>query len=88
MAVVKLAEIILVPKDGGTVIRPEIWAEAEKLVGAITQIQVRGGFLPDPNSDLYALHGASMVWLNPYEDSDLIPITFPSLHVLHLRKKL
>ena len=52
MAVVKLAEIILVPKDGGNVIRPEIWAEAEKLVGAITQIQVRGGFLPDPNSDL------------------------------------
>ena len=61
MAVVKLAEIILVPKDGGNVIRPEIWAEAEKLVGAITQIQVRGGFLPDSNSDLYALHGASMV---------------------------
>ena len=61
MAVVKLAEIILVPKDGGNVIRPEIWAEAEKLVGAITQIKVRGGFLPDPNPDLYALHGASMV---------------------------
>jgi hypothetical protein len=35
-----LADIVLVPKDGGNVIRPELWAEAERLVEAIALIEV------------------------------------------------
>jgi hypothetical protein len=36
----QLADIVLVPKDGGNVIRPELWAEAERLVEAIALIEV------------------------------------------------
>jgi hypothetical protein len=38
---VQLVDMVLVPKDGGNVIRPELWAEAEKLVEAIGKIEVK-----------------------------------------------
>ncbi len=40
----QLADIVLVPKDGGNVIRPELWAEAERLVEAIALIEVTDNF--------------------------------------------
>jgi hypothetical protein len=40
----QLADIVLVPKDGGNVIRPELWAEAERLVEAIALIEVTPNF--------------------------------------------
>ena len=40
----QLADIVLVPKDGGNVIRPELWAEAESLVEAIALIEVTPNF--------------------------------------------
>ncbi len=40
----QLADIVLVPKDGGNVIRPELWAEAERLVEAIALIEVTVNF--------------------------------------------
>jgi hypothetical protein len=39
-----LADIVLVPKDGGNVIRAELWAEAERLVEAIALIEVTPNF--------------------------------------------
>jgi hypothetical protein len=36
----QLADIILVPKDGGNVIRADLWAEAQKMVEAIQLIEV------------------------------------------------